>query len=78
MSITLPSFDALARFASANPVLTVVIAVLVSVVIPAVWSTRPERRCAASGVLGQLCGILGDTLIAIVLLRVVLLPQRAA
>jgi hypothetical protein len=32
----------------------VVVLIFVGVVLPAVWSRRPERRCAAAGVLGML------------------------
>lgn len=33
------------------PIFIVVILVFVGVVLPAVWSARPERRCAATHVL---------------------------
>lgn len=37
-----------------HSVLVVVLLLVVVVVWPAVWSSRPERRCAAAGVLSKL------------------------
>ncbi|MGE3661801.1 MAG: hypothetical protein AB7G09_10920 [Pseudonocardia sp.] len=55
MTVTVPSpatlVDTLVDIVAAQPVLLLVV---VLVVWPAVWSSRPERRCAAAGVLAKL------------------------
>lgn len=54
MIITLPSPAAVAGFVAAHPVLVVILVLVAVVVGPAVWSKRPERRCAAAAVLDRL------------------------
>jgi hypothetical protein len=55
VTVTVPSpatlVDTLVDIVAAQPVLLLVV---VLVVWPAVWSSRPERRCAAAGVLAKL------------------------
>ncbi|MGH3783571.1 MAG: hypothetical protein ACRDRO_23860 [Pseudonocardiaceae bacterium] len=46
MTITLP-IGPIATFVIAHPWPTVVLAFLIGVVLPAIWSTRPHRRRAA-------------------------------
>lgn len=58
MTVTVPSpdtlVDTLVDIVAAQPVLLLVVVLVVLVVGPAVWSSRPERRCAAAGVLAKL------------------------
>lgn len=58
--------------------LLVVVMLVMVVVWPAVWSSRPERRCAAAGVLAEL----GDGVVAVAQLGVAVLvavhPGRPA
>lgn len=46
--------DLTSSLLGAAVVLVVVVMVFIGVVLPAVWSSRPERRCAAAGVLRTL------------------------
>jgi hypothetical protein len=42
------------------PIFVILVMVFIGVVLPAVWSRRPERRCAATRVLRLLLGPLAD------------------
>lgn len=45
-------------------IFVVVVLLIIGVVFPAVWSRRPERRCAAAGVLSLLLrGIVASRLV---------------
>ena len=79
MTVTVPSPATLVdSVAALQPVLLVVVMLVIVVVWPAVWSSRPERRCAAAGVLAKLL----DGVVAVAQLGVAVLvavhPGRPA
>lgn len=78
MIVTVPSPAPLIDIFTAQPVLLVVVMLVVVVVWPAVWSSRPERRCAAAAVLAKLV----DGVVAVAQLGVAILvtahPGRPA
>jgi hypothetical protein len=66
--VVVPAPSELVLFISTHPLLTAVLLVVFVVVVPAVWSRHPHRRCAAAAVLGQM-------LLALVLLARALAPR---
>lgn len=78
MTVTVPSPATLVNSVAAQPVLLVVVMLVIVVVWPAVWSSRPERRCAAARVLAKLV----DGVVAVAQLGVAVLvavhPGRPA
>jgi hypothetical protein len=78
VTVTVPSPATLVDSVATQPVLLVVVMLVIVVVLPAVWSSRPERRCAAAGVLAKLV----DGVVAVAQLGVAVLvavhPGRPA
>jgi preprotein translocase subunit SecF len=76
--VVLPSPVEVAGYLAGHPWLVVVIVLVAIVVWPAVWSRRPERRCAAAAVLATLV----DGVVAVAQLGVTTVlgawPGRAA